>query len=167
MDSLVVIVMGSKADLTHSQRIAEMLERLQIPCELRIASAHKSPRYLLDMLQAYNSGGERIVYIAVAGRSNALGGMLDANAVNPVINCPPPSGRFAGMDILSSLRMPSGVAAATVLEPESAALLAAKMLALEDMALRERLEAYQRENRERIERDDGEMMAGAASGRKE
>lgn len=167
MDSLVVIVMGSKADLAHSQRIAEALGRIKVPCEMRIASAHKSPRYLLDMLQAYNSRTQRIVYIAVAGRSNALGGMLDANSVNPVINCPPPSDRFAGMDILSSLRMPSGVAGATVLEPEAAAILAAKMLALEDMTLRERLEAYQRENRERIERDDGEMMAGAPSGDKE
>jgi phosphoribosylaminoimidazole carboxylase PurE protein len=167
MDPLVVILMGSKSDLAHSHRIAEVLERFQLPYEMRIASAHKSPRYLLDMLQAYDSRSRRIVYVAAAGRSNALGGMLDATSTNPVINCPPSSERFAGMDILSSLRMPSGVSGATVLEPEAAAFLAAKILALGDPGLKERVEVYQQEYRERIQRDDGEMKAGAASSQEE
>lgn len=160
MDPQVIIITGSKADLAHSQEIAQALGRLGIPHELRIASAHKSPQYLLDMVEQYDASSRRLVYIAVAGRSNALGGMLDGSTVNPVINCPPPSDRFAGMDILSSLRMPSGVAAATVLEAEAAALLAGKILALDDAPLRQRIETYQRASRERIEEDDAQVRRG-------
>ena len=83
------------------------------------------------------------MYITVAGRSNALSGMVDANVTAPVIACPPYSDRFGGADLYSSLRMPSGVAPAVVLEPDGAALLAAKILALGDPALREQVAAAQ------------------------
>ena len=80
------------------------------------------------MLSKYEKEKSQVVYICVAGRSNALGGFVDANTSFPVINCPPKSEDFAGFDILSSLRMPSNVAALTVLEPDQAALAAAKIL---------------------------------------
>jgi 5-(carboxyamino)imidazole ribonucleotide mutase len=67
---------------------------------------------------------------------------VDANTRYPVIACPPYSDRFGGMDILSSLRLPSGIATPTILEPEGAALLAAKMLALSDQQLAQRIEQY-------------------------
>ncbi len=143
MKARVVIVMGSKGDLDHANKIAAQLAAWEIPCTLRVASAHKSVRHLLALLEQYNQGDEAIVFVTVAGRSNALGGMVDANTPWPVIACPPVSSAFGGADIYSSLRMPSGVAPMVVLEPETAALAAAKILATADPALRDRLSAFQ------------------------
>lgn len=139
----VVIIMGSKSDLDHARKIAAVLEDFGVAYTLRVASAHKSAQHTLDLLQGVHSTGEPIVYIAIAGRSNALGGMVDANTPYPVITCPPVSSAFGGADIYSSLRMPSGVAPLVILEPESAALAAAKILALQDAELRARIVAYQ------------------------
>ncbi len=141
----VVIVMGSKRDLAHVNKIVDQLKDFRIACTLHVASAHKSAGHLLRLLAGYNQESERIVFVAVAGRSNALAGMIDANTVYPVITCPPVSPTFAGADIYSSLRMPSGVAPTVILEPEGAALAAAKILALSDPELRARLLAYQAE----------------------
>ena len=71
-------------------------------------------RRLLDVLAEYEASGEVGVYITVAGRSNALSGMADANVTAPVIACPPYSDKYGGADLYSSLRMPSGVAPAVV-----------------------------------------------------
>src|SRR4051794_13385497 len=109
--TFVPIILGSKADLGHARAITTLLDTFDIPHETRIASAHKATRYLLDLLTEYESSGRALVYITVAGRSNALSGVVDANVTSPVIACPPPSSSFGGMDILSSLRMPSGLAA--------------------------------------------------------
>lgn len=141
--SIVPIIMGSKADLAYAQAIAGELAALGIASELRVASAHKAARYLLDLLAAYEADGRPKVYITIAGRSNALSGMVDANVAAPVIACPPYSERFGGADLFSSLRMPSGVAPAVVLEPAGAALLAAKILGLTDAELRGRVAALQ------------------------
>jgi 5-(carboxyamino)imidazole ribonucleotide mutase len=137
--SLVVILMGSQSDLPFVGQIAAALGEWGIAHEQRVASAHKSARYLLDVLAAYEASEQVGAYITVAGRSNALSGMVDANVAAPVIACPPYSDRFAGADLYSSLRMPSGVAPAVVLEPAGAALLAAKILALADPDLRARI----------------------------
>jgi phosphoribosylaminoimidazole carboxylase PurE protein len=150
----VVIVMGSKSDAPHGEAIAGALQKLGIGSETRIASAHKVTRYLLDALAAYDAANAPRVFITIAGRSNALSGVVDANVRWPVIACPPASDRFGGMDILSSLRMPSGVAPLTILEPEAAALAAAKMLALADPALAERVAQFQAAQRERAIADD-------------
>jgi 5-(carboxyamino)imidazole ribonucleotide mutase/phosphoribosylaminoimidazole-succinocarboxamide synthase len=138
--------MGSKSDLPFVERITDALDGLGIVYERRVASAHKSAAYLLDLLAAYEDGGEVGVYITVAGRSNALSGMVDANVAAPVIACPPYSEKYGGADLYSSLRMPSGVAPAVVIEPAGAALLAAKILALGDPELRLRVQEMQRMN---------------------
>ncbi len=155
----VPIIMGSKADLSHGQAIADALAALEIDSELRVASAHKATRYLLGVLAAYEEDGRPKVYVTVAGRSNALSALVDANVTWPVIACPPYSGSFAGADIYSSLRLPSGVAPAVVLEPKSAALLAAKMFGLGDAALRDRIAAAQKGYRDTIEADDQELSS--------
>jgi len=147
---LVVIILGSPSDSQIGQQIVKALEGFDIPAETRVASAHKTPRYLLDLLEKYEADPQSKVYITVAGRSNALSGMVDAQVTAPVIACPPYSERFGGGDVLSSLRVPSGVAPAVVLEPESAALLAAKMLALTDASLREKIRKAQEEQRQRL-----------------
>ncbi|HZU11784.1 MAG TPA: AIR carboxylase family protein [Chloroflexota bacterium] len=153
----VVIILGSPSDQSWAQRIVEGLRRFDIPAEIRVASAHKTPAYLLDLLrEAEGRPGER-VFITVAGRSNALSGFVDAAVAAPVIACPPASEAFGGMDILSSLRMPSGVAPLAVLDPGNAALAAAKMLALSDPALRDRIRGVQQEDRGRVIGADREL----------
>ena len=114
--SKVVILMGSKSDLPFVEKIASALDGFGIAHEQRVASAHKSARYLLDLLTEYEASGTVGVYITVAGRSNALSGMADANVTAPVIACPPYSDKFGGADLYSSLRLPSGVAPANLSE---------------------------------------------------
>jgi len=89
-----------------------------------------------------------------------LSGMVDANVVVPVVSCPPYSDRFGGADLYSSLRMPSGVAPAVVLEPTSAALLTAKILAVGDPALHGRIAEMQRANFAALIAADQELTKG-------
>lgn len=147
---LAIIIMGSPSDEPVGREIAGALEDLGIPWDLRVASAHKVPRALLEMLSKYEADGRAKVYITVAGRSNALSGLVDAQVTSPVIACPPYSEKFAGSDLFSSLRVPSGVAPAVVLEPAAAALLAAKMLALVHPELGLRVQQMQVEQRQRL-----------------
>src|SRR5437867_7668917 len=142
MTSQVIIIMGSKSDLSHAQLVIKTLKALEISYQVRVCSAHKATQRLLEMLHTYEQEGP-LVYITIAGRSNALSAVVDANTRYPVIACPPYSDRFAGMDILSSLRLPSGIASPTILEPGGAALLAGKILALADPQLAQRLHDYQ------------------------
>ncbi len=152
---LVVIILGSPSDKETGQQIAKALGGFGIPSEVRVASAHKVPRYLLDLLDKYEADPQPKVYITVAGRSNALSGMVDAQVSAPVIACPPYSERFGGSDVFSSLRTPSGVAPAVVLEPENAALLAAKMLGLADAVLQSKVRESQAAQRQRLIEADG------------
>ncbi len=156
----VVILLGSKSDMEHRAAIARGLDRFDISHETRIASAHRVTRYLLDLLDGYERDGRPRVYITVAGRSNALSGVVDANSRHPVIACPPYGERFAGMDLLSTVRMPGGVAPMLVLEPETAALAASKILAMGDLALAERIASWQAGMREQAMADDRELQGG-------
>lgn len=151
---LVPILMGSGSDMKYCEKIAAALTALGIESELRIASAHKIPARLLRVIDAYEACPRPKLYIAVAGRSNALSGMLDCAVTAPVISCPPYSDAFAGADLFSSIRMPSGVAPALVLEPASAALLAAKALGVYDSSIRNSVAALQKANRDRLYIDD-------------
>ncbi|RLA96339.1 MAG: 5-(carboxyamino)imidazole ribonucleotide mutase [Deltaproteobacteria bacterium] len=153
-----IILMGSKGDLPHAERIKETLRSFGIEATLRIASAHKTPEKVLEIVKG--DVGDEVVFITVAGRSNALSGLVDAQTLRPVIACPPPSDRFGEADILSSLRMPSGVAPLVVLEPEAAALAAVKILALKEKALEEKIREYQEKKREEVERADEEVRGG-------
>ena len=152
-----IIIMGSKSDLDFAKRIAKKLEEFGVKYEFRIASAHKTPERVLEILRSY----EDVVFITVAGRSNALSGFVDANTPYPVIACPPYSDKFAGVDVFSSLRMPSGVAPMVVLEPENCALAVAKIVALRDEEVRRRVEEYQRRKKEEVIRADEEISHGS------
>jgi 5-(carboxyamino)imidazole ribonucleotide mutase len=155
--ALVPILMGSRSDLKHAQAIAGALEKFGITSEIRVASAHKTPAILLQILEKYEADPRPKVYMTIAGRSNALSGMVDAQVSAPVIACPPLSDAFSGADIFSSLRMPSGVAPAVILDAEGAALFAAKIFALSDSTVREGISALQKENRARLMSDDTEL----------
>lgn len=85
---------------------------------------------------------------------------MDANTLNPVIASPPISDKFAGMDILSSINMPSGVAPMLVLYEENAALAVAKIVALFDDNVRRKVEEYQRKKKEEIEKADEVVRYG-------
>lgn len=151
---IVPIIMGSKSDLEHGRAIARALEAYGIASEIRVASAHKVARYALELLDAYERDGRPKVYVTIAGRSNALSGLVDGHVASPVIACPPMSSSFGGADVFSSLRMPSGVAPAVILDAENAALLAAKILALAVPGLRDKVELAQRLKQEEIYRAD-------------
>jgi len=156
----VIILLGSKSDMEHRAAIARGLDRFGVTHETRIASAHRVTRYLLDLVDSYERDGQPHVYVTVAGRSNALSGVVDANSRHPVIACPPYGERFGGMDLLSSVRMPGGVAPVLVLEPEAAALAAAKILGVGDPALAQRVGAWQAGSREQAMVDDREAQSG-------
>ncbi len=144
MDELVPIIIGSKADEDYAKKIYDYLREFGVESQIKVCSAHKATKYLLDLVHYYDGLGRPIVYLAVAGRSNALGGVLDGNSPNPVINNPPHSEKYGGMDVLSSLRMPSGIVPATILEPENAALFAIKIFAMKNGELRKKLEAHKK-----------------------
>ena len=87
---------------------------------------------------------------------------MDAASANPVIACPPIGSNFGGMDVLSSLSLPSGIASMVVLEPENAALAAAKILAVDDTVLYGRVLVSQYRNRNTVIESDGRMNDGSA-----
>jgi 5-(carboxyamino)imidazole ribonucleotide mutase len=153
-NSLVIILMGSKTNLEHCQNIAEAARGFGLEVSMHIGSAHKTPEHVLLLLRKYEAEGRPRVYITIAGRSNALSGFTDGSVSAPVIACPPPSEVFGGADIYSSLRMPSGIAPAVVLEPANAALLAAKILGLSDPAVRARVVELQKKQAEKVTEDD-------------
>jgi phosphoribosylaminoimidazole carboxylase PurE protein len=158
---LVVILMGSRADLPHCQKIAEAAWGFGLETVLRVGSAHKTADHTLAILREYIADPRPKVFITVAGRSNALSGFTDGAVTAPVIACPPPSEAFGGADIYSSLRMPSGVAPALVLEPANAALLAAKILAFTDPDVLDAVRRYQQQQAEKIIQDDRDLNAPA------
>lgn len=152
MKGKVIILMGSQRDLEFCGEIARPLKTLGIDYSFRVGSAHKTPEKVIKTLCEYEN--EKIVYITVAGRSNALSAFVDANTTKPVLACPPYSDKFGGADIYSSLRVPSGVASLVTLEPEGAALAAAKILAVEDKELEKRIKDYQQAKKREIEKAD-------------
>ena len=90
----VVILMGSKADLEHCQKIAEAAQSFGLETVLRIGSAHKTAEHTLQILRTYEADPRPKVYITVAGRSNALPGFSDGAVSAPVIACPPASDTY-------------------------------------------------------------------------
>jgi len=154
---LVIILMGSKADLEYCTKISDACKGFGLETVLRIASAHKTPEHAIAILKEYEADARPKVYITVAGRSNALSGFTDGSVSAPVIACPPPSDLFGGADLYSSLRMPSGIAPAVVLEPFNAALLAAKIFSVTNAEVREQVKASQKRAAEKIIEDDASV----------
>jgi len=157
MNAIVPIIMGSKSDLEHGTAVADALAAFGIESDIRVASAHKAAAYLLAVLREYETDPRPKVYVTIAGRSNALSGLVDGNVAAPVIACPPYSDRFGGADLLSSLRMPSGIAPAVVLDPAAAALLVAKILGATDAEVRRKVLASQRGSTDEVVAADREL----------
>jgi len=149
MTSKAVIVMGSDRDMEFSREIAKYLKLLGVNYEFRVASAHKTPLTVLGILKEYTA--QKIVYITVAGRSNALSAFIDGNTTQPVIACPPYSEKFSGADIYSSLRVPSGIGSVVTLEPEGSAIATAKILGLNDTEMMTNIRKYQEDKKRALE----------------
>ena len=133
----VVFIMGSAADEAHARKIQKEVERYGLFTELRVLSAHKNGERLPQVIQDYNLSIEPGAVVAIAGRSNGLGGALAANLTLPVINCPPFKDKIDLMvNINSSLMMPSNTPAATVVDPKNAAQFAIRSLNLPQLRKR-------------------------------
>jgi len=156
--SKVVIIMGSKADLEWANKITSVLNSLEIETVSRIASAHKVPLKCYELIKEYEK--QNVVFITIAGMSNALSGFTDAQTHCPVIACPPYSDKFGGADLYSSIRMPSGVAPLTVISPENAALAAAKIIGLSNQHIKSKIVEYQVKKRIELEKADKNLIEG-------
>ncbi|XP_033227259.1 multifunctional protein ADE2 [Belonocnema kinseyi] len=157
--SLVVILMGSPSDAEHCKKIGKYAQDLGLRVELRVSSAHKGTEETLRILSEYEGSGEKVVLIAVAGRSNGLGPVLSGNSTLPVINCPPLKPEEVGQDLWSSLKVPSGLGCTTVLYPESAALAAAQIHALNDHLVWSRLRVKKLTNFITLKRADAKARS--------
>ena len=145
-----VIVMGSERDMDFCSEIAKYLNLLGVDFEFRVASAHKTPQTVLEVLKEFEI--QKVVYITVAGRSNALSAFIDGNTTKPVIACPPYSDKYGGADIYSSLRVPSGIGSVVTIEPEGAAIATAKIFGLYDKALLDNVSCYQDSKKRELEK---------------
>jgi len=141
---IVGIVGGSRSDFPVLEQAVAMLDRLGVPNELRVVSAHRSPDHLYRYAETAAGRGLRVI-IAGAGGAAHLPGMLAAKTTLPVIGVPMPTKALDGLDsLLSIVQMPRGIPVATVAigNAENAALLAAQILALSDAALARRIEGF-------------------------
>jgi phosphoribosylamine--glycine ligase len=143
---VVGIVMGSDSDLGVMEAAAGILEQFNIPYDITVASAHRSPARAMDYAGGAVGRGMKVI-IAGAGHAAHLAGVLAAHTTLPVIGVPIDSSCLQGMDaLLATVQMPPGIPVATMAIGKSGAknagILAAQMLALEDPALMGKLAAY-------------------------
>ena len=117
-----VLIMGSTSDEPHAKKITDKLDEYGITWEQHAASAHKQPLKVLEILEA-NKDGRNIVYITIAGRSNALSVFVAANSEFPTLGCPPFSDKADMLvNIHSTLQMPSNTPVLTIIDPGNCAL---------------------------------------------
>lgn len=154
MAGKIIIAMGSKSDLEFSQKIGSKAQEFGVAVQYRIASAHRNPQSVLKMAAEANRSKDPVVFIGVAGLSNALSGMLACATYWPVLTCPPGDEL---KDVWSSIRMPPGVAHGTVLGPENAALQAVKILSVGEPALRKKMDEYLTQKADKLEKDDAAL----------
>jgi 5-(carboxyamino)imidazole ribonucleotide mutase len=154
---MVHIIMGSTSDMEVAEKAKKVLEKLKIPYRVSVASAHRTPELLKEVVERSDAP----VFIAIAGLSAALPGSIAALTERPVIGVPV-SGKLNLDSILSIVQMPPGipVAAVGLDRGDNAALLAAEILALNDVGVKERLIAYRRERAEKVRSDNESVSTG-------
>lgn len=134
--------MGSDSDLPIAEKAVSVLKKLEIPYEVRVMSAHRTPDIVLDFAKSAKSSGFAAI-IAIAGKAAHLAGFIAANTRLPVIGVPVKSQDLGGLDaLLATVQMPSGVPVATVAIDggANAAWLCARILAVSDEDLYLKLE---------------------------
>ena len=152
---MVGLIMGSKSDLTVMQKAADQLEKLKVPFEMDVVSAHRTPEKMIEYSKNASERGIKVI-IAGAGGAAHLPGMIAASTRLPVIGVPiKSSNSIDGWDsILSILQMPKGVPVATVAlnGAANAAILACQILALENMEISERIHNLKKEMVEAVKK---------------
>lgn len=140
----IVVLMGSPRDLHFASKIKEFLKTEDFPvsCVYNVASAHKTPEKLLNDMKTYEQSGDKLVYVTVAGLSDALSGVVAGTTLHPVIACPPDSEKYGESKVFSSTAMPKGIPVAYVAKPENAALVAVRIFAESNPELRKRLDSF-------------------------
>lgn len=145
-DAVVGVIMGSRSDWETMRNACELLEELEIPHERHVVSAHRTPARMVSYASGASARGIKVI-IAGAGGAAHLPGMVASETILPVIGVPVQSRALQGLDsLLSIVQMPGGIPVATMsIGPsgaKNAAILAARILSLDDPALRSRLEAF-------------------------
>jgi 5-(carboxyamino)imidazole ribonucleotide mutase len=140
----IVVLMGSPRDLPFASKIKAFLEKekFSVDCVYDVASAHRTPEKLLKDLKEYEKCAVPLVYVTVAGLSDALSGVVAGTTLHPVIACPPDSGKHNGAKVFSSTAMPTGVPVAYVVKPENAALVALRIFALGNHELKKSVDKF-------------------------
>ena len=140
----VLVVMGSKSDSPVAEKVTEILDKFEVEYDVEIASAHRNPKKVEELAKK-----DYDVFIAIAGLSAALPGVIAAHTIKPVIGVPV-SAKLGGIDALLSIaQLPPGVPVATVGidNGKNAALLAVEILALKDESLGAKLKEYREKMR--------------------
>jgi 5-(carboxyamino)imidazole ribonucleotide mutase len=140
----IMVVMGSKSDMPVAEKVKDVLDEFQVPYEIEVASAHRNPPKVKEIAEREDVD----VFIAIAGLSAALPGVIASHTTKPVIGVPV-SGKVNLDSILSIVQMPPGipVAAVGLDNGKNAALLAIEIMALKYPELNERLQAYREKMR--------------------
>lgn len=159
---LVLLMMGSDTDLPTMQEAADILRIFDIPYEMRISSAHRSPERTMTLASEAAGRGIRII-IAGAGMAAHLAGVVAAKTILPVIGVPMPGGALNGLDALyATVQMPGGIPVATMAigkaGAKNAALFAVQILALSEPHLAELLLRYRVEMDKDLEQKDAELQ---------
>ncbi len=153
---VVGILTGSPSDLPVVLKAKEVLDQLDVPCDVRVLSAHRTPKETTQYLAAAEQQGVE-VFIACAGMAAHLAGVVAAHTLLPVIGVPIASGALQGVDaLLSTVQMPPGVPVATVGidGSKNAAFMAARIVAAKHPEVRDRLAAQLEESRKRYDSPD-------------
>jgi len=161
---MIGIVIGSDSDLPVMRDCLDFLKKMDIPCEITVASAHRSPARAMEYASGAKARGLKII-IAAAGMAAHLAGVLAAHTTLPVIGVPVDSSSLGGLDaLLATVQMPPGVPVATMgigkTGAKNAAILAAQILALADERLAARLAAFKDEMVREVE-EKARQMAGS------
>lgn len=162
--ALVGVVMGSDSDWPLVQKAAQTLAEFEVPYEVRVISAHRTPDLAFEYAQTAEARGLQVI-IAAAGGAAHLGGVLAAHTVLPVIGIPVAGGALDGLDALyATLQMPAGIPVATVTlgsaGPINAALLAVQILGTADAALRAAFHRYKQALRQKVTDGNAKVNAG-------
>lgn len=154
---IVAVIMGSRSDLRTMQPAVDLLTELEVPHEVRVVSAHRTPDWMFQYAETAESRGLEVI-IAAAGGAAHLPGMVAAKTVLPVLGVPVPATMLNGVDaLLSIVQMPKGVPVGTLAIGEpgaaNAALLAASIVSTTRPELRERLRAWRARRTDEVMRE--------------
>ena len=147
----VVMILGSESDKDFVAGMDQNFEKWGITAEVIVASAHKVPEKVFEIVSENNKSDEDIVYVTVAGRSNGLSGVTAANSVHPVIACPPFKTKEDFMiNINSTLVMPSDTPVLTVIDKQNVVMAVLRIFALKDSGLKQKVAAHIAEIKEKF-----------------